>query len=89
MSYDIYIYQRINSPLRKSKITVYNVITEMANIVEKLHKEMDNNMLCEKLSEYIHDVCKRNYKTNDDKNNVQPNYENCNSTHYKAAAKIT
>ena len=89
MNYDhLNIYKRIISPIHISKINVHNVITEMVNIAEKLHHEMDNNMLCEQLSEAIYDVCKRNYKTNDKKNNVLPNHENCNSTHYKAAAKM-
>ena len=95
MNYDhLDINKRNNSPIRISKINAQNVITEMKKFAEHLlnelsSNEMDNNTLCGRLSESIYEACKINYNTNSNNTYYMlPNNETCNSTHYKAVAKI-
>ena len=97
MNYDHHdVSKRINYPICLTKVNIQNVVVEIENTAKRLQNsieanEIDNDTLCEEISESICNACKTNHKpilNTLNANQVLPNHENCNSTHYKAVANI-
>ena len=97
MNYDHHdVSKRIKYPICLTKVNILNAIVEIENTVKRLQNrieanEIDNDTLCEEISESIYNACKANRKpilNTLNANQVLPNHENCNFIHCKAVANI-